>query len=253
MKTLKSCRALARRLFIAGAAGVVLALTGCASIGDALFSDSSSAQPPPLLAPSPVFAGFYRVNPGDTITTVAIAFGRKPAEVAAWNQLSVDRPLGIGQLLRVAPWPGDSTSNAQTGATAIPAAQQRPVEARQPRFVWPVSGAVVAPFGADDSNGIRLASAPNEAVKAADAGRVIYAGSQLKAYGQIVIVKHNGGFVSAYGNNAKILVKEGDVVRQGQPIAQMGADSEASRTLIFELREGGKAVDPQRFLPKRAG
>jgi len=252
MKSFKSCRALARRLFIAGAAGVMLALAGCASVGDALFGDSSHAQPPAMHALPPVTAGFYRVNPGDTLASVAAAFGRTPAEVAAWNQRPVDYPVGAGQLLRVAPWPGDAASTSS--AAAVAQAPQQPAAATlRPRFVWPVSGPVVSSFGEGESNGLRLGSEPNETVKAADGGRVIYAGSQLKAYGLIVIIKHSNGFVSAYGNNAKVLVKEGDVIRQGQPIAQMGADSDASRTLIFELRQGGKAVDPRRFLPTRAG
>jgi lipoprotein NlpD len=249
MKTLQTCRALARYLIAAGAAGAVLVLTGC-SLWDSTFSSppaapiaSMPALPVPAPAPAPVAAGFYRANAGDTLASVAEAFGRDASQIANWNRLPAGFVIGAGQVLRVAPWPVEAAA-ASAPAPAAPAAS---------RFAWPVSGPVTSPFVAGESKGILLVGAPNETVKAADAGRVIYAGTQLKAYGQIVIIKHSDGFVSAYGNNAKILVKEGDTVRQGQPIAQMGADSDASRTLIFELREGGKAVDPQRYLPKRAG
>jgi lipoprotein NlpD len=255
MKTLQSSRVLAQRLSIAGAAGVVLTLAGC-SLWDEPSASLPGAQTPAPFAPAPVPAGFYRVNPGDTLATVAGAFGRNLDEIAAWNRLPADYPVNVGQLLRVAPWPNQAAfapsvqNPVQAGAAA---GTPQPPAAQQPRFVWPVSGPVRSSFGTGDSKSIRLGSTPNEAVRAAEGGRVIYAGSQLKAYGQIVIIKHDGRFVSAYGNNAKILVKEGDTVRQGQPIAQMGADGDAGRTLIFELRDGGKAVDPQSYLPKRAG
>ncbi|MBP0594853.1 peptidoglycan DD-metalloendopeptidase family protein [Paraburkholderia sp. LEh10] len=246
MKTVKPRRLLAQRLCIAS---VVTALAGCASAPwDAPFADSSAASPPALMASAAVAAGYYRVNPGDTLATVALAFGREPSQVARWNRLPDDYPVSVGQVLRVAPWPGGAAGVSPSGDGGAPA-----VAAKRARFVWPAVGPVSARSDAGHSKGIEIGGASGETIVAADGGRVIYAGTEIKAYGLLVIIKHDKRFVSAYGNNARLLVKEGEVVRQGQPIAQMGASDNAHPYLIFEMRDGGKAVDPQNYLPKRSG
>jgi lipoprotein NlpD len=255
MNIFKPCRQLTQRLLIAS---VALALAGCASApwGD-LFTSSPEARPPSLEAPAPVSAGFYRVNPGDTLAGVAAAFGRDPAQVARWNRLPDDYPVSVGQVLRVAPDPvaasgpvqtGAPESRAATGNVAPPAAPSQQV-----RFIWPASGPVTSNAGDGQSKAIHISGTAGETIRAASTGRVIYAGSEIKAYGLLVIVKHDKRFVSAYGNNAKLLVKEGDAVKQGQPIAEMGAADNPHPYLIFELRDGTKAVDPQNYLPKRSG
>jgi lipoprotein NlpD len=251
MIILKPSRCVAQRLL----AGLALALAGCASAPwDDWFSDAPAAQPAavaPLASVAPVVAGYYRVNRGDTLASVAAAFGREPAQIARWNRLSVDAELRGAQVLRVAPYPGEASSPAS--ARVPQAAADNAAAARQTRFHWPAPGPVIARFEAGQSRGIHIGGNAGDTIKAAGDGRVIYAGSQIKAYGLLVIVKHDRRFVSAYGNNAKVLVKEGDVVKQGQPIAEMGAASDANPYLIFELRDGTKAVDPQGYLPKRPG
>jgi len=255
MNLFKPCRQLTPGLLIAS---VALALAGCASSpwGD-LFSDSPTMRPPVLDAPAPVAAGFYRVNPGDTLASIANAFGRDPAQLARWNRLPNDYPVSVGQVLRVAPGPASASEPVQTGApeskTATGNVAPPAMPSQQTRFIWPASGSVTSNAGEGRSKAIHINGTAGETIRAASTGRVIYAGSEIKAYGLLVIVKHDKRFVSAYGNNAKLLVKDGDVVRQGQPIAEMGAADDPHPYLIFELRDGTKAVDPQSYLPKRTG
>jgi lipoprotein NlpD len=244
----------------------MLALAGCAtSPWDALFSDVPAARPLTLMAPPAVAAGYYRVNPGDTLATVAYAFGREPSQIANWNGLPEGYAVNVGEVLRVAPAAGAApgTSSVATPGSPAPisvaaAPDNATVSApaastRSARFAWPASGPVTSAFVAGQSRSIHIGGTVGTTITAADIGRVIYAGSQIKAYGLLVIIKHDKRFITAYGNNAKLLVTEGETVKQGQPIAQMGAAEDPSPYLIFELRDGGKAVDPQSYLPKRAG
>ncbi len=111
---------------------------------------------------------------------------------------------------------------------------------------------MITKFGEGGSKGIDIGGKLGEPVKAAAAGRVVYAGSGLRAYGQMIIVKHSNDFLTAYAHNSKLLVKEGDTVRQGAPIAEMGTGPSNKPLLHFELRKSGQAVDPVPSL-KKAG
>lgn len=209
----------------------------------------------------PVPAGYYRVNPGDTVAGIAAAFGQRKQDIADWNHIAADVPPLAGQVLRVAPPPTAQTmspgtgvangvatgvanaANGTAGATAAPAV----------RLAWPVEGPVLKPFVAGKTNGIVIGGTEGETVKAAAAGRVVYAGTGLEAYGPLVIVKHNDSLITAYGHNSKLLVKEDDAVAQGQAIAEMGADAKGAGTLEFEVRRDGKPVDPLGYLPRQGG
>jgi murein DD-endopeptidase MepM/ murein hydrolase activator NlpD len=121
------------------------------------------------------------------------------------------------------------------------------------RFIWPVKGKVLANFGRRGSglhnDGINIAAEPNTPVKAADAGTVIYAGNELTAYGNLLLVRHANGYVTAYAHNKKLLVGRGDRVKQGQAIAHVGSTGDVDRPqLHFEIRKGERAVDPNRYL-----
>jgi lipoprotein NlpD len=200
-------------------------------------------------------AGYYCVQPGDSLDSIAQGFGRKPQDVARWNGLSPASPLHVGQMLRMAPpdwsaWHADAPrTDAQARAETPPA----PTAATSEQFVWPVSGMVVREFGAGGSRGIEIAARAGAPIKAAAAGRVVYAGNGIKSYGLMVIIKHEDGFVTAYGNNRKILVHEGDVVQRGTVIAEMGTQSGGEPLLQFEMREGSRAVDPLAHLPAGSG
>ena len=118
-------------------------------------------------------------------------------------------------------------------------------------WAWPVPGKVIAPFSDSGNKGLDLAGRSGDPVFAAGDGKVVYAGAGLRGYGELVIVKHNAMFLSAYAHNRKILVKEGQQVTRGQKIAEMGNTDTDSVKLHFEIRKQGKPVDPAPYLPKR--
>jgi lipoprotein NlpD len=197
----------------------------------------------------PVAAGFYRVNAGDTLASIATAFGRAPSSVAGWNRLSIADPVFPGQMLRVAPpLTGVLSSGLSTTRTSDNIGR-----ADAMRFEWPVHGPVTTTFGSDGSKGIKIGGTAGDPVKAAQGGRVVYAGGRIKAYGLLMIIKHDAHFLTAYGNNRKLLVKEGAAVTRGQTIAEMGSDNKGPASVTFEVREDGRPVDPVDYLPKHPG
>ncbi|WP_233866232.1 peptidoglycan DD-metalloendopeptidase family protein [Paraburkholderia adhaesiva] len=243
------------------------ALCGCtftpwpASSSDASNTASASAkqEQPPLLptgsasaaapdADAP--AGFYRVKPGDTLYHVATTHGQRVADVASWNKLPDSGLVQVGQLLRVSP-PGTDTTSGSAQAQPATASSTSTAATNQSksRFVWPINGGVNAPFVTGKSRGVVIVGTAGQSVKAAAAGRVVYAGDGIKAYGNLVIIKHDTQLITAYGRNSKLLVHEGATVKQGEVIAQSGTDQAGKASLVFEIREDGKPVDPLPRLP----
>lgn len=121
------------------------------------------------------------------------------------------------------------------------------------QWLWPAKGRVISRFVADDPlrKGIDIEGALGQPVVASSGGQVVYAGSGLTGYGQLVIVKHNEQFLSAYAHNSKLLVKEGDAVKAGQSIAEIGSSGTDRNKLHFEIRSAGRPVDPLDYLPAR--
>lgn len=120
-------------------------------------------------------------------------------------------------------------------------------------FLWPVRGQVISGFGPKGkglhNDGINIAAPAGSAVKAADNGVVVYAGSELEGFGNLILIKHAGGYITAYGHNSRVLVKIGDTIRRGQAIAQVGSSGHVDRPqLHFEVRRGKQALDPVRYL-----
>jgi len=118
------------------------------------------------------------------------------------------------------------------------------------RWYWPAKGKVITSFSQSGSKGINIAGKLGQPILAAYNGRVVYSGSGLIGYGQLIIVKHNKRYLSAYAHNNKIIVKEGDTVTGGQRIAEMGRSGSNRTMLHFEIRRDGKPIDPVRYLPK---
>jgi lipoprotein NlpD len=203
-------------------------------------------------------AGFYRVNPGDTLAGVASAYGHRPQDIATWNGLPVNAAVAPGQVLRVAP-PMASGSVAAPPVAAVPAAPTgpaAPTAAAAPQqgvLQWPLRGPILKTFAAGKSNGIVIGARPGDPVKAAATGRVVYAGSGIEAYGPLIIIKHDDSLITAYGQNSTLLVKEGDAVAQGQTISEVGVDSRGVASIQFEVRQNGQPVDPLAWLPKSGG
>lgn len=253
----KQSRMTGPRFLIAATLGFMLA--GCTTMPwESTPFYSSSPSRPTTLSTVPVPAGFYRVNPGDTLSGIATAFGRRPQEIAAWNGLPVNTAINPGQVLRVSP-PMASGSvvtppvgvAGTTGATG--AAVARAAAPQQGVLLWPLRGPVLKTFAPGKSNGIVIGGHAGDPVKAAATGRVVYAGTGIEAYGPLIIIKHDDSLITAYGQNSTLLVKEGDAVAQGQTIGEVGVDSHGVASIQFEVRQNGQPVDPLAWLPKSGG
>jgi lipoprotein YgeR len=218
---------------------------------------------------APVGAGYYRVERGDTLSRIAARNRTSVAALSRWNQLRDPNNLEVGQVLRVVPPNGSApvrTENSGTSSTGksttprpatAPGSSSGAYVAKPPpanasiALIWPASGQVIQGFGVGDNKGIDIAGTDGAPVVAAAAGTVVYAGDRLRGYGMLLIVKHNADFLTAYAHNRTLLVHEGDTVKQGQKIAEMG-NTDADRMMLhFELRYRGTSIDPSRYLPRR--
>ncbi|WP_265941592.1 peptidoglycan DD-metalloendopeptidase family protein [Dechloromonas sp. A34] len=167
--------------------------------------------------------------------------GKEPYSDEAYARLNKN-----GEQFALAP---DSRVEAKPDpASTVPAATAGPDDVP---WLWPSSGKVVASYSEAGSKGLDFSGRAGDPVIAAGDGKVVYAGAGLRGYGELVIVKHNATFLSAYAHNRKILVKEGQQVSRGQKIAEMGNTDADSVKLHFEIRKQGKPVDPAQYLPKR--
>jgi lipoprotein YgeR len=204
---------------------------------------------------APVGPGFYRVERGDTLSKVARENRTSVPNIVRWNNLANPNAIEVGQVLRVAPSPGSATAFAPSPAPRASDSDSAGAPSVTPStsisLIWPVRGSVIRGFDGQGSKGIDIAGQPGTQVVAAAAGTVVYAGNGLRGYGNLLIVKHNADFLTAYAHNRALLVKEGQSVTQGQPIAEMG-DSDTDRVMLhFELRYKGNSIDPSRYLPSR--
>ncbi|WP_233343978.1 peptidoglycan DD-metalloendopeptidase family protein [Burkholderia cepacia] len=267
----------------------VLVMAGCASTQSVPPSDTLAAQSlpssPPAVAPSaatpppaPILvAQKYVVKRGDTLTGIASANGCSIADLRTWNKLGANGRLRMGQVLRIVrqqplPPPGTAgmqaaSSAASNGAGSGPASAQATASTASDRQVvketkrhaggvalkWPANGKIVDGFRPGQNRGIQIAGRPGDPVRAAADGRVMYAGTGLNDYGSLIIVQHNADFLTAYAHNRKLLVKTGDIVRQGDEIAEMGDLDNSRVALLFEVRRDGKPVNPMPYLPSSQG
>lgn len=229
-------------------------------------------------------AGYYTVKPGDTVIRIALETGQNPKDLARWNALENANKIEVGQVLRVVPpvtneavavsrpvasasvTPAplsdaasaakpasapNAASPAPTASAAAPATHSVMDSDEDLGWIWPGSGAVIAGFDEVKNKGLDLGGAPGDAVVAAADGRVVYAGSDLRGYGNLIILKHNNVYLTAYAHNRKLLVKEDQTVKKGQKIAEMGSSDADRVKLHFEVRRQGKPVDPAKYLPVR--
>lgn len=222
-------------------------------------SSSSSTTTAAAAAPS---GTMHTVARGETLYRIARRHGLSVRDLAAWNGLSPPYTIRPGQRLRLSP-PSDrqaGPSDADNKTASARATEPKPVPAREaPQrstlsggWIWPAEGKLLARFDPKNGNkGIDIGGQIGQAVLAAASGTVVYQGSGLRGYGQLIIIKHNSDFLSAYAHNDEIYVKEGDVVKQGQKIAAMGNTGTDRVKLHFEIRSRGVPVDPLDYLPKR--
>ena len=218
------------------AAGLVLTLVACSS-GPRYTADPDT----------------HIVRRGETLFSIAWRYGKDPADVARWNRLGDGSLIHAGQVIHLsAPRGGSSRS---TASSTRPPPQTLPKVPTQPPppWAWPTRGRISVAFGGKPGTGtgVLIDGKTGQAINAAASGRVVYAGSGLIGYGQLIILKHNDTYLSAYGYNASLLVKEGESIRKGQRIATMGEGPERKARLHFEIRRNGKPVNPRQYLPAR--
>jgi len=195
------------------------------------------------------------VRPGDTLYAIAQRYGLDWRDIAKWNGIDpadVIRPGDRLRLARPAGGAAPATAAGMPGARVQRASPDDPAH-RPPDWSWPVNGGTVEGAVHQPSGGVglRIDGALNQPVLAAADGTVAYTGSGLRGYGQLVIVNHVRGWLTAYGHNAAVQVKEGDLVRAGQQIAAMGIGPNQRPMLYFEIRLDGVPLDPLTQLPKR--
>ena len=196
------------------------------------------------------------VRRGETLFSISWRYGKDPNDVARWNRLGDGSLIYPGQVLRLAP-PGTSASRtaSRTRATTKPVPRPLPDIPAQPApaWSWPTNGRIDVDFRAKPGSGtgVLIDGRLGQAIKAAASGRVVYAGDGLIGYGKLIILKHNDTYLSAYGYNASLLVKEGEQISKGQRIATMGEGPERKPRLHFEIRRNGQPVNPRQHLPPR--
>jgi len=256
-----------------GVAGALAALTACGGSLAPVSDHSTSLRRPQ--------SDYREVVAGDTLYSIAWESGRDYRDLAAWNNIAPPFVIVPGQRIDLYPPSGKATEHqllptsppsspsravvaekppvrsrttAEKSAATAPPAASRPVSiggAKQLSWTWPTQGKVLEGYSASGPNkGIDIFGRRGQPVVAAAGGQVVYQGGGLRGYGQLIIIKHNADFLSAYAHCDKIYVKEGNVIKRGQKIADMGSSGTDQVKLHFEIRYHGAPVDPQAYLPK---
>lgn len=239
-----SCDARTRSFFRGrlGLAVIVLFIAGCG--GSAVRWDG--------------YGDRHIVRQGETLFSIAWHYGKDHRDLARWNGLGDGSLIHPGQVIWLRPVASSrsapsaspaSPSSSKTQPKPLPQIPTQP----PPKWQWPTDGRVVSAFGSRNGldTGILIAGARGQPVRAAAKGTIVYAGSGLSGYGRLIIIKHNDTYLSAYGHNESLLVREGEMVDQGQRVATMGEGQGQQPRLHFEIRRNGKPVDPKQYLPAR--
>ncbi len=226
----------------------------------------------------------YTVKPGDTLYSVAWRYGYDPRQVAAWNNIPPPFVIYPQQHIYIIPPhqkyartgqpPKHAVANRSTTSAAVRggdygriktppstvvAGRHSKVEKHPPRhqnrnisWLWPTAGKLLTRYSlAKGKKGVDIGGKLGQPIHAAAGGKVVYSGNGLIGYGNLIIIKHNDTYLSAYGHNSRLLVKEGTTVKQGDKIAEMGDSGKEGVMLHFEIRRDGKPVNPLRYLPKQ--
>ena len=261
-------------------AAALLLAAGCGSrtLNSAPVEDRGTGMSRPADAVKPLPGaenagkpGYYMVKPGDTMIRIGLENGQNWRDIARWNSLENPNLIEVGQVLRVVPPTSDGvavvTRPVMPGsadiAPALPASAARPGSspangAAAPSgsdedvgWIWPAQGTLVAGFDEAKNKGLDISGKSGDPVVASADGRVVYSGAGLRGYGNLIILKHNNTFLTAYAHNKLLLVKEDQTVKRGQKIAEMGNSDADKVKLHFEIRRQGKPVDPAKYLPAR--
>ena len=225
-----------------------------------------------LKAPYRIFPGqrlviprqrYYTVRRGDTLYSISKKHNMTVAQLARINKLSYPYTLSVGQRLKLTEWDNGANVTTQTTSTKTTKATNTksestnknvtiPKSAQSKRFDKPANGKIIQGFVSSESShneGINIAGKVGDPIIAADSGQIVYAGNELKGYGNLILIKHKDNWITAYAHNDKLLVKKGTQVTRGQKIATMGQTGNVKTPqLHFEVRYKTKVVDPQLYL-----
>ena len=263
---------------------IAVVLTGCASSTGAPVVDRQHHGQSQTAA-KPVTSGTYVVRPKDTLYSIAFRFGRDWKELAASNGINAPYTIKPGQVISLSKKPARSArvpvakpvKPAQTAKQQVPERTTTPKSVAKPastvttskpvdksvtkpvaaaasgKWLWPAEGAVITRFSSSTklNKGIDIAGQLCQPVRATAKGTVVYAGSDVLGYGELIIIKHDDTYISAYGHNRRLLVNEGQQVAAGQQVAEMGSTGTERVKLHFEIRRQGTPVDPLQYLPGR--
>lgn len=266
---------------IAAVCGILVVMAGCAparfpapvesrAVSKSKTVTKQGASEIRARSNEPVPDGFYRIQRGDTLIGISLDHGVSWRDLADWNDITNPNMIEVDQLIRIRPAGAPRMASApMTSPSASPqstapavtevrpiGSQTKPTSVATPSsgsamLSWPSNGRVITQFADPGYKGIAFGGQEGDPVLAAGDGRVVYSGSGLRGYGNLVIVKHDGDFLTAYAHNRKILVTEGQSVKRGQQIAELGSTDSDTPKLHFEVRLSGKPVDPMRYLAQR--
>lgn len=246
---------------MAACVATVALLSGCAN------QSGSRAPVTDLSGSSASSVAAYTVKAGDTLNKISRATGVPEATITRLNKITNPNLLVVGQVLRLsdgsaaaaAPRPSAGPTGAAMSRPAPQASATTSSESSPParaadagviNWGWPAKGKVIQGF-TPATKGIDIAGAAGEAIEAAAGGKVMYAGNGVRGLGNLVIIEHSDGFITAYAHNRTLLVKAGQEVKKGFKIAEMGQSDTTSVRLHFEVRRQGTPVDPLQYLPTR--
>jgi lipoprotein NlpD len=266
-------------IFVAASLAILLALAGCTSrsLRNAPVEDRGTARTSAGAA-SGSSAKSMVPMPGAEIR-IGLDTGQNWRDISRWNTIDNPNQIEVGQVLRLSPSPSNAAVVvARPVASQAPVSTSLPVQSNSPgqpaanvapqasneasppsqsggeddlTWIWPTQGTQLAGFDEVKNKGIDIAGHAGDAVLASADGRVVYSGAGLRGYGNLIILKHNNTYLTAYAHNQTLLVKEDQAVRKGQKIAEMGSSDADRVKLHFEIRRQGKPVDPLKYLPAR--
>lgn len=205
---------------------------------------------------------YYRVKKGDTLFAIAWRASLDYRSVAQWNAIPPPYTIYSGQIIKLFKLKQPVVSKKKASNNSSSRAEKKLIKSKSKkipknqkyllkvRWQWPLRGVIRKTFSQTGGKGLDIAGKPGQAILAAAKGKIVYSGSGLIGYGNLIIVKHSEKFLSAYGNNRKLLAREGEIVRRGQKIAELGGNRAKKPELHFEIREYGKPVNPLNYLPK---
>jgi lipoprotein NlpD len=219
-------------------------------------SERSAAPVSDINRAPPKLSGIHKIKPGESLYEIAWRYNRDFVDLAKINNLKSPYRIQAGDSLRLStntPLPQPKRpSQIVKNPAPMPHSASEPVMASHFNWEWPSSGNIIQYFSSEKGQkGIDICGKSGQPVLAAAPGVVVYSGSGLRGYGQLIILKHNDEFLSAYAHNRHLLVKEGDWVKALQQIAEMGQTDTESVRLHFEIRRKGDPVNPLAYLPKR--